>query len=191
MINNKKKIIICVIIAVITLLLIWIFRPTPSYDIKKVDKELQNIVFPLKAIAYYTYLDGGSIALFIIDHKNNILKFAIPAGMPGYRKIYIGVFNTEDGGRLLENQLESKKMLFSILDNSNTVNHARNIALLAKWRERWKDYIGVYYHHYIKGDYNRNFNSQIKLIEYLEQHGEMSKETAREEINTMKKTGTE
>ena len=152
--NDKRKKLIKYILLFILLLIviiaIWIFRPPSHYNKSKVDARLTSLEEPFKKVSAGYYMDGGSVAIHIIDKNDKPLKIAIPVidFDRSYNRIYFGVSHyneVKDDSAKAQNSLETKLMIEDILHRYSNQDPYIDVALSAI-RGRIRDYIKVIYH---------------------------------------------
>ena len=150
--KNKRmiKYILWSMLFAIVISILWIIRPCNSYDKSKIDKRLTSLEEPFKLVGTSCYLDGGSVAIKIIDKNDIILKIAFPVtGFdPSYEQIYFGAYHIDhlkEGDVEIENPLETKLMLQDILHRYSNRDPHLHLALCTI-RGRVVDHIKVAYH---------------------------------------------
>ncbi len=153
MTKKKKRIIKYIlwsILLIIIISILWIIRPCSSYDKSKIDERLTSLEEPFKSVGTGYYMDGGSVAIVIVDKNDTVLKIALPVFDfdPTYEQIYFGAYlirDLEEGCVEVKNPAETKLMLQDILHRYSNTNPQLCVALSAI-RGRVIDYIMIIYH---------------------------------------------
>jgi hypothetical protein len=125
---QKKHVITCVGLIALACLTFWFFRPSPSYDITRVEPRLRALRKPYQHVKTAYYPDGGSVGIEITDRDGKVEQFAIPAHLGGtnrYNSVYVGAMHDRKPGAILVSDSEqTKRMLIHVL--ASTPNRTEN-----------------------------------------------------------------
>ena len=97
----------------------WIFRPSPSFDINRIEPRLRTLQQPYQSIKTAYYLDGGSIGIEIVDRDGKTEQFAIPANeleKKRYARVFVGAMYANGPSAVAVSDSEqTKRMLIWVL----------------------------------------------------------------------------
>jgi hypothetical protein len=97
----------------------WFFRPSPSYDITRVEPRLRALQTPYRSVKTGYYMDGGSVAVEIIDRDGKLEQFAIPAHLGEtnrYTKVFVGAMHDRKPGAVeVFDSEQTKRMLIEVI----------------------------------------------------------------------------
>ena len=123
--------IVCFAILAVAALL-W---PTASYDLNRVHPSLRQLATPYQSVGTGYYLDGGSIAVVIVDRDGRKLLLALPVSYEGgrkYRKLFIGATHTSKTGAVeVAFSEDTRRMLISVMEDHRLSPGDNDLALVS------------------------------------------------------------
>ena len=143
MTRSRTKILL-VIAAGVLGILFWLFYPSPSYDLSRVEPRLRALQAPYQNMKALYYLDGGSVGIEIVDQFGTREQFSFPVFLGGtnnYSKVYVGTLHVSKPGAVLVSDSEqTKRMLIAILADLPTRSVEEDVCLTVL-RRRPTDYL--------------------------------------------------
>ncbi|HHU16151.1 MAG: hypothetical protein ACOX7Q_13410 [Kiritimatiellia bacterium] len=122
---------------------LWIFRPYEKADLRRVEPKLRALETPYREVKAFSFGDGGSMGLEIIDRNGKALVFCLPAPMDEptlrYNKLFMGaIYYTEPGSSEVPNAHHTKLRLAEII-RSQTKADDDNDVFVYRLSGRWSD----------------------------------------------------
>jgi hypothetical protein len=116
---TKQRAILGLVVVAVTCVTSWFFRPTPRYDVDRVNPRLRSLQKPYQNVKTGYYLDGGSIGIEIVDRAGTREQFCLPAHLGDtnpYTRVFVGAMYDRKSGavEILEPE-HTKRMLIQIL----------------------------------------------------------------------------
>ena len=141
--RKKRAIALGVGLFVITCLGFWFFRPSPAYDLTRVEPRLRSLQTPYRSVTTGYYMDGGSIGIEIVDGTGQREQFAIPAHLGDtnrYGRVFVGAMHDrKPGATEVADSENTKRMLIQILAATSGRSPHDDYCLMAL-RRRPSDY---------------------------------------------------
>jgi hypothetical protein len=111
------------------------FRPSPDYDVSRVEPRLRALREPYKKVGTAFYMDGGSVGISITDRDGKVEQFAIPVDLGSthrYDAVYVGAMHArEPGAVLVADSEQTKRMLIHVLDAIPKRNQSDDTCLMS------------------------------------------------------------
>jgi len=115
----RMKVVIIGCLVAIVIAALWFFRPSPSYDLSRVEPRLRALQQPYQTVKTAYYMDGGSIGIEIVDRDGRMEQFAIPSHLGDtnrYTKVFVGAMHDRKPGAVeVSDSEQTKHMLVYIL----------------------------------------------------------------------------
>jgi len=147
----KNRVVICVGLVALGCIAFWFFRPSPGYDITRVEPRLSSLQEPYQRIKTALYLDGGSVGIEITDRDGKTEQFAIPSRLEEtnrYTKVYVGaMYDSKPGAVLVSDSEQTKRMLIHVLAAMPN-RKPDDDACLIMLRHRPADIVHLYFLHF-------------------------------------------
>jgi len=141
---KKRYAFVCCGFLAIVCFLFWFFRPSPGYDINRVEPRLRAIQEPYQNIKTAYYLDGGSVGIEITDRDGRKEQFAIPAHLDDtnrYTKVFVGAMSDRKPGAIeVAHSEQTKRMLIQVLTSKPNRTPYDDVCLMFL-RQRPADYV--------------------------------------------------
>jgi hypothetical protein len=123
--------IVCFAILAVAALL-W---PTASYDLNRVHPSLRQLATPYQSVGTGYYLDGGSIAVVIVDRDGRRLLLALPVSYESGRKypqLFMGATHTSKTGAVeVAFSEDTRRMLISVMEDHRLSPGDNDLALVS------------------------------------------------------------
>lgn len=117
--HRKKVVVICAGLIALACGAFWFFRPSPGYDLARVEPRLGSLQQPYQSVQTAYYMDGGSIGIEIVDRDGRSEQFAISAHLGDtnpHTKVFVGAMHDRKAGAIEVTDSEhTKRMLIHIL----------------------------------------------------------------------------
>ena len=124
---------------------LWIFRPYEKADLRRVEPKLRALETPYREVKAFSFGDGGSMGLRIVDCNGKVLDFCLPAPMDEptlrYNKLFMGsTYYTEPGSSEVPNAHHTKLRLAEIIRSQTKPDPENDVfvyRLTGRWRDLW------------------------------------------------------
>ena len=117
--HRKRSIVIWAGLFPVACFAFWSFRPSPSYDLARVEPRLRSLQQPYQSVATSYYTDGGSVGIEIVDREGRREQFAIPAHLGDtnrYMRVFVGaMYDRKPGTIEVADSEHTKRMLIHVL----------------------------------------------------------------------------
>ncbi len=128
----------------------WFFWPRGGYTVTRVHPSVRELQLPYQSVWTDFYLDGGSIAIKIVDRNGRTVELVFPVFFdsprpPPYDRLFVGSVSPSSTNKLeVIHPEDTKRMLIDIVDRYAPAGQSRD-ATLIELRGAPKDYIRAYF----------------------------------------------
>jgi hypothetical protein len=142
-----RKLAFCTVVTLVAAAT-WLLWPRGSYDISKVHASLRQLQTPYRSVWTSFYLDGGTIAIRIVDRDGRKAEFLAPVfnspRPPRYDHLFVGGLSVNSTNLIrIQDPEHTKQMLVEIIDSHVAAGPERN-AVTIGFRGAPTDYLRAY-----------------------------------------------
>jgi hypothetical protein len=116
---------------------VWLFWPRGGYVVSRVDPKVRQLQQPYQSVWTSIYLDGGSIAIKIVDRNGRKVEAVFPVNIdsprpPRYDRLFIGSVSPSDTNSVeVVHPEDTKWMLVDIVDRYAPTGLDRDVTLIS------------------------------------------------------------